>query len=81
MFLFVSQVCDTPDEAYPARSSQRNLHQAAGGGEREEGQLRARGLFTMSLSYLFHETANGLDTQMLGAVLKVGRVILEEDCR
>lgn len=43
----VSQVCDTPDEAYPARSSQRNLNQAAGGGEREEGQLRPRGQFTV----------------------------------
>lgn len=40
--MFPSQVCDTPDETYPARSSQRNLHQAAGGGEREEGQLRPR---------------------------------------
>lgn len=46
VLLFVSQVRDTPDEAYPARSSQRNLHQAAGGGEREEGQLRPRGLFS-----------------------------------
>ena len=37
------QVCDTSDEEDPERSSQRNLHQTAGGGEREEGQLRARG--------------------------------------
>lgn len=37
------QVCDTFDEENPERSSQRNLHQAAGGGEGEEGQLRPRG--------------------------------------
>lgn len=37
------QVCDPFDEADPERSSQRNLHQTAGGGEREERQLRARG--------------------------------------
>lgn len=46
VFLFVSQVCDTPHEAYPAWPSQRNLHQAAGGGEGEERQLRPRGLLT-----------------------------------
>lgn len=44
----LSQLCDPPDEADPARSSQRNLHQAAGGGEGEEGQLRPRGRSTLS---------------------------------
>lgn len=44
----LSQLCDAPDEAYPARSRQRNLHQAPGGGEGEEGQLRPWGLFTIS---------------------------------
>lgn len=43
-----SQLCDSPDEADPAWSSQRNLHQAAGGGEGEEGQLRPRGRSTLS---------------------------------
>ncbi len=38
------QVRHTPDEAHPERSSQRNLHQAAGGGARAQRQLRARGV-------------------------------------
>ena len=42
----VLQVCDTSDEEDPERSRQRNLHQTAGGGEREERQLRPRGQWT-----------------------------------
>ena len=51
VLLPVLQVCDSPDEADRARSNQRNLHQAAGGGEREEGQLRPRGLSIFYLTW------------------------------
>lgn len=37
------QVCHTPDEANPEGPCPRHLHQTAGGGEGEEGQLRPRG--------------------------------------
>lgn len=46
----VWQVCDTPDEAYPAWTCQRNLPQAAGGRAREEGQHLPRGLSPPSMS-------------------------------
>lgn len=47
--LYVFQLCYPPDETDPARPRQRNLHQAPGGGEGEERQLRPRGLGTRFL--------------------------------
>lgn len=46
---FTFQLCDPPDETDPARPRPRNLHQAPGGGEGEERQLRPRGLSTRFL--------------------------------
>lgn len=43
MVLCPPQVCHPSDEAYSEGTRPRHLHQTAGGGEGEEGQLRPRG--------------------------------------
>lgn len=90
----MSQVCDPPDETDPARPRQRNLHQAPGGGEGEERQLRPRGLATRFLSVFvfkpgllycdtdgarFGRTLNSLFTFSFEQISALDREIIEVD--